>query len=93
MVKQQIFLIPQRQLEQLIEANKVRGVSIHGLAEKQWFPVFETRDQGKTSLCSIRVQATAEVRWWADLRVLVRWLTVECGFTEARLILKDFTVQ
>lgn len=90
MVKQQIFLIPQRRLEQLIEANKVRQVFIHGLAEKQWYPVFETREGGKKSLCSIRLKAKEEVRWWADLRVLVRWLTIDCGFTEARIILHAF---
>lgn len=90
MEQQQIFLIPQRQLEQLIEANKVCGVSIHGLAEKQWYPVFETKEGGTKSLCSIRLQAKEEVRWWADLRVLVRWLTVDCGFTEARIILHAF---
>lgn len=92
-MQQQIFLIPQRQLEQLIEAKEVSRVVIHGLGEKQWFPVFETKVGGTKSLCSIRLQAKEEVRWWADLRVLVRWLTVDCGFTEARLILKDFTVQ
>jgi hypothetical protein len=86
----QIFLIPQRQLEQLVAAKKIRRVSIHGLAERQWFPVFETDEGGTKSFCSVRVQAKEEVRYWADLRLLVRWLRVECGFTEALLILKDF---
>jgi len=90
LMQQQIFLIPQRQLEQLIEANKVRRVFIQGLAEKQWFPVFETREGGAKSLCSVRVQAKPEVRYWADLRLLVRWLTVDCGFVEARLNLNEF---
>jgi len=30
------------------------------------------------------------VRYWADLRLLVRWLTVDCGFAEALLILSEF---
>jgi hypothetical protein len=91
-MQQQIFLIPQRQLEQLIEAKEVRRVFIHGLSEKQWFPMFETKVGGTKSLCSIRVQAKPEVRYWADLRVLVRWLKVDCGVVETCLILKDFTV-
>lgn len=91
MQKQQIFLIPQRQLEQLIEAKKIRRVFLHGLAERKWFPVFETVDEaGNKSLCSVRVQAKEELRYWADLRLLVRWLRVDCGVMEALLILKDF---
>ena len=89
-MQQQIILIPQRQLEQLIEAKKVRRVFIHGLGEKQWFPVFETKVGGTKSLCSVRIQAKEAVRYWADLRLLVRWLTVDCGFAEALLILSEF---
>lgn len=82
-------LISQKQLEEFVAANKVSWVAIHGLAKKQWYPVFEIVEGGKTYRYAIRVLARPEVRYWADLRLLVHWLRFECGVVETQLILSD----
>jgi phosphoribosylanthranilate isomerase len=89
MPPKQIFLIPQRQLAGLIEEKKIKRVTIHGQENRQWYAVFETEQAGKKLLCAVRVQAKQEVRYWADLRLLVRWLRVDCGIVEALLIFKE----
>jgi len=87
--KPDVILISQRQLEEFVAANKIGWVKIHGLSKRKWYPVFEVEEGGKTYEYTIRVLARQEVRYWADLRLLVHWLRFECGVVETQLILSD----
>lgn len=90
----QVFLIPQKQLEDEIRRGKLQAVSIQRVDTKQWFPLFEVGDSKHSVVtCSLRVQATEEVRYWADLRLLVNWLREKCGVESCLLLLSDFELK
>lgn len=86
----QVFLIPQKQLEEEIRKGRLQAVSIQRVATKQWFPLFEVGDDRENVVtCSLRVQAKEEVRYWADLRLLVEWLREKCGVENCVLLLSE----
>jgi len=87
----QIYLIPQRQLEDEAKRGRLQAVSIQRVDSKQWFPLFEIGDdRANVVVCSVRVQAKEEVRYWADLRLLVEWLREKCGVESCSLLLSDW---
>lgn len=87
----QVFLIPQKQIEEEIRRGRLQAVKIQRVATKQWFPLFEVGDDAaNVVVCSIRVQAKEEVRYWADLRLLVEWLREKCGVESCVLLLSEF---
>lgn len=86
----QVFLIPQKQLEEEVNRGRLQAVSIQRVEIKKWFPLFEVGDDAENVVvCSLRVQATEEVRYWADLRLLVEWLREKCGVESCELLLSD----
>lgn len=86
----QVFLIPQKQLEDEIQKGRVQAVSIQRVGTKQWFPLFEVGDTPENVVtCSLRIQSKEEVRYWADLRLLVDWLRDKCGVESCVLLLSD----
>ena len=90
----QVFLIPQKQLEEEVKRGRLQAVSIQRVDVKQWLPLFEVGDDAENVvMCSLRVQATEEVRYWADLRLLVEWLRDKCGVERCELLLSDFPLK
>ena len=86
-----VFLIQQKQLEELNVNKKIVKSSIQRIGVKRWLPLFEVLgEDGNTVTCSLRVQVNEEVRTWADLRLLAEWLRDKLCITECVLYLNDF---
>lgn len=77
-----VFLILQRQLEDLFNKNEVTKTSIQRMNAKEWIPLFEVNGTNGSFTCSLRLQASDNVRTWANLTLLAEWLrdrfAVEC---------------
>ncbi|CAZ15886.1 putative kora protein (plasmid) [Xanthomonas albilineans] len=87
-----VFLILQRQLEDLFHKDKVTKTSIQRMGQKQWIPLFEVIDtDGSTITCSLRLQSSSSVRSWANLTLLVEWLREKFGVERCDLLLSDRT--
>lgn len=85
-----VFLILQRQLEDLFHKEKVRRTSIQRMDEKQWIPLFEVIDtDGRTITCSLRLQSSGSVRSWANLTLLVEWLREKFSVERCDLMLSE----
>jgi hypothetical protein len=90
----QVFLILQKQLEQIVQQHRLVSVSIQRVALKQWLPLFQVKDAtGTIVTCSLRLQASEEARYWADLRLLAEWLREKCGVERCELIMTDFNLK
>lgn len=86
-----VFLIQQKQLEELNDQKKVLKASIQRIGLKKWLPLFEVIGaDGVTVTCSLRVKVNEEVRTWADLRLLAEWLKDKLCIYECVLYLNDF---
>ena len=85
-----IYLILQRQLEELFNSGKVKRITIKRLDAKQWFPLFEVSGAGEEIItCSLRVQASPDVRTWANLTLLAEWLLEKFEVEKCELILSE----
>jgi len=85
-----IFLLPQQQIIDLFEKNKITEVVIERVSVKEWYPIFLVDDQEHGRVrCSIRVGKGNEVRKWADLRLLTEFLIEKCNVDECLLKLKN----
>ena len=85
-----VFLIQQKQLEELSNQERIKSVSIQRVDIKKWIPLFEVYMQGEnTEIVSLRVQSREEVRSWADLRLLAEWLKTEFGVERCTLLLNE----
>lgn len=86
-----VFLIQQKQLEEMSSKKRLIRTWIQRLEEKKWLPLFEViSDDGQTVCCSLRVKDTGEVRTWADLRLLAEWLREKLSIERCELLLTDF---
>lgn len=85
-----IYLLLQSQITDLCEAGKIQGVVIERISLKQWYPIFDVKDEDLGEVrCSIRLNKDHELRTWADLRLLTEFLLDKCNVGECRLILKS----
>lgn len=85
-----VFLILQRQLEDLFHKDRVKRTSIQRMDEKQWVPLFEVIDtDGRTITCSLRLQSSVSVRSWANLTLLVEWLREKFSVERCDLLLSE----
>jgi hypothetical protein len=90
----QVFLIPQKQLEQVVQQQRLVSVSIQRVELKKWLPLFQVKDEaGRVVTCSLRLQASEEVRYWADLRLLAEWLRDKCDVERCELVMTDFNLK
>lgn len=86
---EQVYLLLQSQIIEFCENGSVEDVVIERVSLKQWYPVFQVKDENAGVLkCSIRINKERELRTWADLRLLTEFLIEKCGVDECRLILK-----
>ncbi|MDU8491398.1 transcriptional regulator [Pseudomonas syringae pv. actinidiae] len=97
MKNMKVFLILQKQLEELHQQNKILSASIQRIEQKQWFPLFTViGGDGAEICCSLRVQSEERVRkgegvrTWADLRLLAEFMRDKLGIQRCELILTDF---
>ncbi|MCC4593968.1 hypothetical protein LL974_22835, partial [Xanthomonas campestris pv. cannae] len=87
--KMRVFLILQRQLEDLFNKNAVTKTSIQRMESKQWIPLFEVIGTNGTFTCSLRLQPSENVRTWANLTLLAEWLRERFGVESCDLLLSD----
>jgi len=88
-----VFLIQQKQIEELNDQGKLLGTSIQRFEEKKWVPLFRVvSEDGQQVTCSLRVKDTGEVRIWADLRLLAEWLREKLAIQRCELLLNDFEI-
>ena len=85
-----IYLLLQSQIIDLCEAGKIQEVVIERISLKQWYPIFDVKDENLGEVrCSIRLNKDHELRTWADLRLLTEFLLDKCNVDKCRLILKS----
>ena len=85
-----VFLIQQKQLEEVSSQGRIKRVSIQRMDHKKWLPLFEIIQGEQTITASLRVQSREEARTWADLRLLADWLREGFGITRCELLLGEF---
>lgn len=92
-----VFLIQQKQLEELHQQDKILSGSIQRIGPKEWFPLFVVIGaDGKEITCSLRVKSEERVRigegvrTWADLRLLAEFMRGKLTIKRCELILTDF---
>ncbi|QIE30485.1 KorA family transcriptional regulator [Caballeronia sp. SBC2] len=89
-----VFLILQKQLEHVVQQQRLVSVSIQRVEMKKWLPLFQVKDEtGRIVTCSLRLQASEEARYWADLRLLAEWLREKCGVERCELVMTDFNLK
>jgi hypothetical protein len=85
-----VYLILQKQLEEMHSDKRIISYSIQRMDQKRWIPIFEVKSEdGKTISCSLRVQSGEGVRTWADLRLLAEWLKNDFYVNKLELFLDD----
>ena len=85
-----VYLILQKQLEEMFSEKRIVGYSIQRMDQKRWIPIFDVRNEGEELIsCSLRVQSGEGVRTWADLRLLAEWLKNDFSVNKLELYLDD----
>ncbi|HCA3195733.1 TPA: hypothetical protein MN540_005041 [Klebsiella pneumoniae] len=85
-----VYLILQKQLEEMYSEKRIVGYSIQRMDQKRWIPIFDVKNDGENIIsCSLRVQSGEGVRTWADLRLLAEWLKNDFSVNKLELYLDD----
>jgi len=89
-MKEVVYLLLQKQIEDLHKDEKIVSFAIQRIDQKKWLPLFFVKEGNEVIKCSLRLQVNKEVRTWADLRLLTKFLIELFGVERCELLLTDF---